>query len=94
MLVDILINMVLAIPDPEGYGYIEDLKKIRNQYIFKGNFVKDFIVWLPFQFELANLHPVLIIFQFIKAVRFEMLMSYMDAKNVKPIIRKYFDSLN
>jgi len=75
-------------------GYITDLQKIREHYIFKGNFFKDLIVWLPFQFPLSRLHPALIIFQFIKAIRLEMLMNYMDRKNLMPVIRRSFDSLS
>jgi hypothetical protein len=48
MLLDILINMVLAYKDDDDIHYVTNIEKIRNRYIYEGSFMKDVIIWIPF----------------------------------------------
>ena len=59
----------------------------------KGNFIKDFIAWLPFApFVLfSDNYSFLRIAFIIKLVRFKQLIDYMSPKKILPILREYYE---
>jgi hypothetical protein len=47
MLLDIVVNMLLAYKKDDDVHYITNIQKIRKRYIYEGTFVKDLIIWIP-----------------------------------------------
>ena len=70
MLFDIVVNLFLAFKDENDSFYITDPQIIAKKYVYHGNFVKDFVIWLPFSL-LTIYYPVLKYIQIIKTVRFQ-----------------------
>ena len=70
MLLDIIFNMLLAFKDDDDLLYITNLTKTSERYIYQGNFVKDFIIWIPIA-PLTLLRYEFKYFQLIKCIRFQ-----------------------
>lgn len=91
MLGDIIYHFLLAYEEEGEIYYITDFKKIAIRYIKHGSFISDLIVLLPWYF-LGLASPTLEILGLIKTVRFNQLFVFMDGKQIKPIIRYFFQS--
>ena len=70
MMFDIVVNLLLAYKDENDTFYITDTQIIAKKYVYHGNFIKDFVIWIPFSL-LTIYYPVLKYIQIIKTVRFQ-----------------------
>ena len=91
MLLDIIIQFLLAYKDEDDRLYIIDFKKIAQRYIYEGNFKKDILIWLPLYELFKMIHPTLGITVLIKSTRFSQLFQYMDTKRIVPMLKSVFD---
>ena len=65
---DILINFSLAYKNENSQILITDFQKIAKRYVFNGNFIKDFLIWLPVSPLLSKKYPKIRFLQIIKFV--------------------------
>jgi hypothetical protein len=70
MLLDIVINFLLAFKEDGDTKYNINFKKIAHKYIHEGTFKKDLIIWLPLYEIFKRIDPTLEIFVIIKSTRF------------------------
>ena len=91
MLLDIVVNFLLAYKVDGDHIYITEFKKIGSRYIHEGSFKKDIIIWLPLYEAFKMIHPTLGITVLIKSTRFSQLFRYMDTKKIVPMLKGIFD---
>ena len=94
MLIDIGINFILAYKSNNSHELVTDLNKIGKRYIMKGNFMKDFVIWIPIAPLICQYYPFVRVFQIIKFVRFKQFIDYLEPKHILPIIREMFEFLS
>jgi len=88
MMIDMVVNFLLAFKLEGEEVYVNDLKMIATRYL-KGRFLSDFIVWQPFIWLLSDRFNIVLI---IKCSRFNRLLNFIDESNILPFIRRYFMS--
>jgi hypothetical protein len=91
MILDIVVQFLLAFKVDGEVMYITDFKKIGWRYIYEGSFKKDLIIWLPLYEAFKMIHPTLAITVLIKSTRFSQLFEYMDTKKIVPMLKSIFD---